>query len=82
MQHPQNFQNYALCNGKISWKCICPFFRYVVSRGKIPRKSREKSYIQGIKYNIPKMFQIDLCTMSDLSWKFDENTLTFVPARL
>ena len=36
---------------------------------------KKKSCIQGIKHNIPQIFQIIHCVISDVSWKCHENPL-------
>ena len=59
--------SYFLCRPwhffKMSWKSVHPFFHHITNR----------SRIQGVNSNIPKMIQIAFWLMSNPCWKFHEN---------
>ena len=54
---------------KILWKSIHPFVHYVTTKNG-SRIYKSNSWIQGVEYNIPIVFQIVPCLISDLSSKF------------
>ena len=58
---------------KISWKSVLPFLCNAAKRHGLLRKSVEKSCVQGVQWNILKMFPIVPCIKSHLPWKFHEN---------
>ena len=57
---------------KNSWKSVHPFFHNSTNNYGF-RIKKNQSWIQGVNHRDTKMFQIVLCLMYNLSWKFHEN---------
>ena len=56
----------------MSWKFVQPLFCNAAKRHGFHRKSGKYSCVQGVKWNILKMFLFVPCIKSHLPWKFHE----------
>ena len=71
-------QSSQLLLVSISWKFqeYPPSLRYVTNKHGY-KTQKNKSYIQEVKQNIPKMFQVVPCARANKSWQFHENLFIY-----
>ena len=62
---------------KISWKSVHPFS--IIWLTNTDPENENRSWIQGINHNIPKISHILPCLISDFCWRFHENPFIRVP---